>query len=168
MYGVGGERDLSEQEIPRLSGWRGCGPVRVGNQAWGQRQLDVYGAVLDVAYTLRAQLSDLAAGTRMFLVTAVEAAAARWREDDQGIWEMHVDSWRARRSRPTPWRRRACGGYTGEHGSEEVDTVDVDGGGADIGADRVHARMVGRAQRLVIGLGTGGLPELRGRPHLGQ
>jgi len=68
MYGVGGERDLSEQEIPRLSGWRGCGPVRVGNQAWGQRQLDVYGAVLDAAYTLRAQLSDLAAGTRMFLV----------------------------------------------------------------------------------------------------
>jgi len=88
MYGVGGERDLSEQEIPRLSGWRGCGPVRVGNQAWGQRQLDVYGAVLDAAYTLRAQLSDLAAGTRMFLVAAVEAAATRWREDDQGIWEM--------------------------------------------------------------------------------
>ncbi len=88
MNGVGGERDLSEQEIPRLSGWRGCGPVRVGNQAWGQRQLDVYGAVLDAAYTLRAQLSDLAAGTRMFLVAAVEAAATRWREDDQGIWEM--------------------------------------------------------------------------------
>jgi GH15 family glucan-1,4-alpha-glucosidase len=83
MYGVGGERDLSEQELPRLSGWRGCGPVRVSNQAWGQRQLDVYGAVLDAAYTLRAQLSDLAAGTRMFLVAAVEAAATRWREDDQ-------------------------------------------------------------------------------------
>ncbi len=48
----------------------------------------MYGAVLDAAYTLRAQLSDLAAGTRMFLVAAVEAAATRWREDDQGIWEM--------------------------------------------------------------------------------
>ncbi len=131
MYGVGGERDLSEQEIPRLSGWRGCGPVRVGNQAWGQRQLDVYGAVLDAAYTLHAQLSDLAAGTRMFLVAAVEAAATRWREDDQGIWEMrgqprpypaqqadvlggpgpgHRDGRAARRHRPrAPVVRRARG-----------------------------------------------------------
>jgi len=88
MFGVGGERDLTEHTIARLSGWRDSGPVRTGNEAWGQRQLDVYGALLDAAYTLRDQLSDLAAGTRMFLVAAVEAAAARWREDDQGIWEV--------------------------------------------------------------------------------
>jgi len=88
MYGVGGERDLTEHTIPRLSGWRHSGPVRTGNQAWGQRQLDVYGAVLDAAHTLREQLRDMSAGTQMFLVAAVEAAAARWREDDQGIWEV--------------------------------------------------------------------------------
>ncbi len=88
MYGVGGERDLSERELPFLSGWRGSGPVRVGNDAWRQRQLDVYGAVLDAAHTLRAQLSDMAEATRSFLVAAVEAAAARWRDDDQGIWEI--------------------------------------------------------------------------------
>ena len=54
-------------------------------------------------------------------------------------------------------------GYTGEHGSEEVGTVDVDGGGADIRAATIHARMEGPAQRLVTGLGSGGLRELRGQ-----
>ena len=88
MFGVGGERDLTEHTIPRLSGWRHSGPVRTGNEAWGQSQLDVYGAVLDAAHTLRDQLVDMPEGTRVFLVAAVEAAAIRWRDDDQGIWEV--------------------------------------------------------------------------------
>ena len=88
MFGVGGERDLSERELPHLSGWRSSGPVRAGNGAWDQRQLDVYGSVLDAAYTLREQLGALDERTRMFLVAAVEAAASRWRDDDQGIWEV--------------------------------------------------------------------------------
>jgi GH15 family glucan-1,4-alpha-glucosidase len=88
MFGIGGERDLSERELPHLSGWRDTGPVRVGNGAWGQRQLDVYGSLLDAAYTLREQLGELDDGTRMFLVAAVEAAASRWHEDDQGLWEI--------------------------------------------------------------------------------
>jgi len=88
LFGVGGERDLTEHTIPRLTGWRHSGPVRTGNEAWGQRQLDVYGAVLDAAHTLRDQLVDMTEGTQIFLVAAVEAAAARWRDDDQGIWEV--------------------------------------------------------------------------------
>ncbi len=88
MFGVGGERDLTERELPHLSGWRDSGPVRVGNQAWGQRQLDVYGAILDAAYTLQLHLMTIADTTRMFLVAVVDAAAARWRDDDQGIWEV--------------------------------------------------------------------------------
>jgi GH15 family glucan-1,4-alpha-glucosidase len=88
MFGIGGERDLTEREVPHLTGWRDSGPVRVGNDAWEQRQLDVYGALLDAAHTLRAQLADLDEPTRMFLIAAVEAAAARWPEDDQGIWEV--------------------------------------------------------------------------------
>jgi len=82
MFGVGGERDLTEHTIARLSGWRDSGPVRTGNEAWGQRQLDVYGALLDAAYTLRDQLKYMELGTQVFLVAAVEAAAARWRQDD--------------------------------------------------------------------------------------
>jgi len=88
MFGIGGERDLTEREIPHLAGWRGSGPVRVGNDAWGQRQLDVYGALLDAAYTLRVQLGDLDEATRLFLVAAVDAAQSLWGEDDQGIWEV--------------------------------------------------------------------------------
>jgi len=82
MFGVGGERDLTEHTIARLSGWRDSGPVRTGNEAWGQRQLDVYGALLDAAYTLRDQLKYMELGTQVFLVAAVQAAAARWRQDD--------------------------------------------------------------------------------------
>ncbi|MBA3742866.1 glycoside hydrolase family 15 protein [Sporichthya sp.] len=88
MYGIGGERDLTERELGHLSGWRDCGPVRVGNGAWSQRQLDVYGSLLDAAHTLRSRLGTLDAGTRAFLVAAVDAAADRWAEDDQGIWEI--------------------------------------------------------------------------------
>ena len=53
MFGVGGERDLSERELPHLAGWRGSRPVRVGNGAWLQRQLDVYGELLGAAATGR-------------------------------------------------------------------------------------------------------------------
>ncbi len=88
MFGIGGERDLSERELSHLSGWRDSGPVRVGNEAWAQHQLDVYGALLDAAYTLRDQLGELDEPTRLFLVAVVDAAASRWREEDQGIWEV--------------------------------------------------------------------------------
>ena len=47
MFGIGGERDLTERELPHLAGWRGSRPVRVGNGAWTQRQLDVYGELLE-------------------------------------------------------------------------------------------------------------------------
>ena len=46
MFGIGGERDLTERELPHLEGWRHSVPVRVGNGAWNQRQLDVYGELL--------------------------------------------------------------------------------------------------------------------------
>ena len=89
MFGVGAERDLTERVLPQLSGWRGSGPVRVGNAAWSQRQQDVYGALLDAALMLRDQLgTDLAAPTRLLLVAAVEAAAASWQLPDQGLWEV--------------------------------------------------------------------------------
>ncbi len=88
MFGIGGEQDLSERELPHLAGWRNSGPVRVGNDAWGQRQLDVYGALLDAAYTLRGELGDMDEATGRFLIAAVDRAAALWREDDQGIWEI--------------------------------------------------------------------------------
>jgi GH15 family glucan-1,4-alpha-glucosidase len=88
MFGIGGERDLSERALPHLSGWRGSRPVRVGNGAWSQRQLDVYGELLGAAQRLVEQLGDLDEPTRRFLVAAADAAAVRWTEKDQGIWEV--------------------------------------------------------------------------------
>jgi GH15 family glucan-1,4-alpha-glucosidase len=85
MFGIGGERDLSERELPHLAGWRGSRPVRVGNGAWRQRQLDVYGELLGAAQRLVDQLGELDPVTRRFLTAA---AASRWREKDQGIWEI--------------------------------------------------------------------------------
>ena len=88
MFGVGGEHDLFERTLPHLSGWRNSRPVRVGNGAWEQRQLDVYGELLGAAHRLPDQLEGLDAATRGFLVALADTAARRWTETDQGIWEV--------------------------------------------------------------------------------
>jgi GH15 family glucan-1,4-alpha-glucosidase len=88
MFGVGGEHDLSERELPHLTGWRASRPVRVGNGAWTQRQLDVYGELLGAAQRLADQLGELDPVTQQFLAAAADTAASRWKEKDQGIWEI--------------------------------------------------------------------------------
>jgi alpha,alpha-trehalase len=88
MFGVGGRHDLAERKLEHLRGWRDSAPVRVGNGAWEQRQLDVYGELLSAAYILKDYLGDIDAATRRFLVDVADAAAARWQESDQGIWEV--------------------------------------------------------------------------------
>ncbi|MGI5451215.1 glycoside hydrolase family 15 protein [Streptomyces sp. CA-243310] len=87
MYGIGGERDLSERTLPHLSGWRDSSPVRVGNDAWRQRQLDVYGELLDAAHQTLPHAELLDPPVRTFLRQCAEAAARRWADPDQGIWE---------------------------------------------------------------------------------
>ena len=88
MFGVGGEHDLTERELGHLSGWRGSRPVRTGNGAWNQRQLDVYGELLGAAHRLPDQLAALHPVGRRFLADLADIAAARWCEADQGIWEI--------------------------------------------------------------------------------
>lgn len=86
MFGVGGQRDLTEKDPAHLAGWRDSRPVRVGNGAYDQRQLDVYGELIGAAHRLADHLGDLDGPTRQFLSAAADAAAARWREQDHGIW----------------------------------------------------------------------------------
>ena len=88
MFGVEGERDLTERELLHLSGWRESRPVRVGNAAWRQRQLDVYGELLSAALRLREQVGVFTPDTAGFLAAVADAALARWREPDHGIWEI--------------------------------------------------------------------------------
>ncbi|MEJ7787366.1 MAG: glycoside hydrolase family 15 protein [Solirubrobacteraceae bacterium] len=87
MYGVEGERDLTEHEAAHLPGFRGSRPVRLGNGAWDQTQLDVLGEVLDAAQQLREQLGELDDPTRLLLVALANRAASTWREPDAGMWE---------------------------------------------------------------------------------
>jgi GH15 family glucan-1,4-alpha-glucosidase len=88
MFAVEGQRDLTEQELPHLSGWRDSRPVRVGNGAWRQRQLDIYGELLGAALRLQKQLGAFTPDTAGFLSSVAEAALRRWREPDQGVWEI--------------------------------------------------------------------------------
>ncbi len=87
MYGVEGERDLSEHVLEHLSGYRGSRPVRVGNAAWDQKQLDVLGEVLDAAHLLREQLGELSTPSRQLLVALANRAVTSWQEPDAGMWE---------------------------------------------------------------------------------
>ena len=87
MYGVAGERRLTEVELPWLSGYQGAKPVRIGNEATEQLQLDVYGQVVNsIHHARRAGLEDNGDGWALTrsLVDVVEAS---WRLPDEGIWE---------------------------------------------------------------------------------
>ncbi len=88
MFGVRGERDLTERELPHLSGWRGSAPVRAGNGAWTQRQIDVYGELLAAVHRLSDEIGEFDPATRDFLVAVADTAAHRWTDKDNGIWEV--------------------------------------------------------------------------------
>jgi GH15 family glucan-1,4-alpha-glucosidase len=92
MFGIGGEHDLSERILPHLDGWRANPPVRVGNDAWRQEQVDVYGEVLDTAYRLADLITEMHDEERAFLVSLADSAARRWRQPDQGIWEVRGEA----------------------------------------------------------------------------
>jgi alpha,alpha-trehalase len=108
MFGITGESDLTERVLSHLPGWRNSAPVRVGNAAWRQRQLDVYGELLSAVERMSDRLFDpvarrvgplaapgkwdnapeLSEATRRFLVELADTAARRWQEKDSGIWEV--------------------------------------------------------------------------------
>jgi GH15 family glucan-1,4-alpha-glucosidase len=88
MYGIGGERQLTEHILEYLSGYEESRPVRTGNGAWDQRQHDVWGVLLDSVY-LHARGRDRLDERRWpMIIRQVEAALSQWREPDQGIWEV--------------------------------------------------------------------------------
>jgi GH15 family glucan-1,4-alpha-glucosidase len=88
MYGVGGERFLPEIELDHLEGYRGSRPVRIGNGAASQFQLDVFGELLDTVWLFRNHGGDVDEVFWEFLVRVGGAVLDLWREPDQGIWEI--------------------------------------------------------------------------------
>ncbi|MEY2422150.1 MAG: alpha,alpha-trehalase [Acidimicrobiaceae bacterium] len=88
MYGIGGERDLTEQLLEHLDGYLGSRPVRIGNGAYNQVQHDVWGAVLDSVYIHTKSRDQLDERLWPILKRQVEAALQNWKLPDRGIWEV--------------------------------------------------------------------------------
>jgi GH15 family glucan-1,4-alpha-glucosidase len=121
MYGIGGERDLTEKTLDHLSGYQGARPVRIGNGAWNQQQHDVWGMILDA---LDIQFHR-AAGQIMLpvwegLAGFVDAALEHWREPDQGIWEVRGEPKHFTASKVMCWVAASRGAdLAGERGDGE-------------------------------------------------
>jgi GH15 family glucan-1,4-alpha-glucosidase len=88
MYGVGGERLLPEVELDWLEGYRGSRPVRIGNGAAQQFQLDTFGELLDTAWLWRRHGGEIDEIFWDFLSRVGGVVLEKWREPDQGIWEI--------------------------------------------------------------------------------
>ncbi|HUG63759.1 MAG TPA: glycoside hydrolase family 15 protein [Gaiellaceae bacterium] len=88
MYGVAGERRLTEFELPWLDGYEGSRPVRVGNRASDQRQLDVYGEVVEALYQSRSKGLPPSDDAWRLTSRIFDWLESGWREPDEGIWEV--------------------------------------------------------------------------------
>ncbi len=88
VYGIDGQADLTETELSHLDGYGGARPVRTGNEAYRQRQNDVWGAVLDSVYLHTKSRDRLDDRVWPVLRRQVESALEHWREPDRGIWEV--------------------------------------------------------------------------------
>lgn len=88
MYGIAGERRLDEYELPWLPGFEDSRPVRVGNAASGQLQLDVFGEVMDAMYRMVASGRDGSESGWPVLKRLLAWLETGWRQEDAGIWEV--------------------------------------------------------------------------------
>jgi GH15 family glucan-1,4-alpha-glucosidase len=92
MYGIGAESKLTEQTLDHLSGYEGARPVRIGNDAYEQKQHDVWGAVLDSIYLHTKSRDQLPDRLWPIIKRQVETALAEWRKPDCGVWEVRGDA----------------------------------------------------------------------------
>ncbi|MFF0493528.1 glycoside hydrolase family 15 protein [Nocardia sp. NPDC004068] len=88
LYGVGGEREITEAELNHLYGYDGARPVRIGNGAYNQQQHDVWGVLLDSVYLHVKSRQQVPETLWPMLEQAVQGAIDNWREPDRGIWEV--------------------------------------------------------------------------------
>ena len=103
MYGIDGRSELPEEILGHLEGYRGCGPVRVGNAAAEQLQLDIYGELLDSVYLYNKYATPLYHDAWEHLSRVVEWVCEDWDEADEGIWETRGGRKRFTHSRLMSW-----------------------------------------------------------------
>lgn len=87
MYGIDGRTDLAERELGHLEGYRGSAPVRVGNAAAEQLQLDIYGALVDSFYLYDKWAEPISSEQWEHVCALVDWVCAHWDQPDEGIWE---------------------------------------------------------------------------------
>ncbi|BCJ77556.1 glucoamylase [Catellatospora sp. IY07-71] len=87
LYGIDGRTDLAEQELPHLEGYRCSAPVRIGNNAVGQLQLDIYGALIDSIYLYDKWAHPISSDRWEEVIAIVDWVCGNWNQPDEGIWE---------------------------------------------------------------------------------
>ena len=103
MYGIDGTRRLPEAELPWLAGYEGSSPVRTGNQASGQLQLDVWGETLDGLNLAREAGIHTSADAWAIQVALMEHLEGEWQEPDNGLWEVRGDRRHFTHSKVMAW-----------------------------------------------------------------
>ena len=103
LYNVFGEAQLSERQLPHLAGYAGSRPVRIGNNAHGQLQLDVYGEVIEAAARFARTGGRFDHDTARMLAGLGRTVCARWREPDEGIWEGRAGRFQHTHSKALCW-----------------------------------------------------------------
>ncbi len=138
MYGIAGERRLTEYEITWLKGYENAGPVRIGNAASDQLQLDVCGEVLDALYQARRMKlpsNDAAWGLEQALLAHLETI---WEQPDEGMWEVRGGRRHFTHSKVMAW-------VAFDRAVRSVEEFGLDGPVERWGAlrDRIHAEVCG-------------------------
>jgi GH15 family glucan-1,4-alpha-glucosidase len=88
MYGLQGNKELHEETLDHLDGYRGSRPVRIGNAAWQQFQLDIYGELMDSVYLYNKHGTPISYDLWADLSTALNWLVDNWQREDDGIWEV--------------------------------------------------------------------------------
>ena len=88
MYGLDGRRELTEESLDHLDGYRGSRPVRVGNGAYNQLQLDIYGELMDSVYLYNKYGTPISYDLWVHLRRLVDWVCDNWRREDEGVWEV--------------------------------------------------------------------------------
>jgi GH15 family glucan-1,4-alpha-glucosidase len=88
MYGIDGRHELDEEELTHLAGYKGSKPVRIGNAAYKQLQLDIYGELMDAVYLFNKHGTPISFELWMYLRRLVNWVSDHWQEEDEAIWEV--------------------------------------------------------------------------------
>jgi GH15 family glucan-1,4-alpha-glucosidase len=103
LYALDGRQELPETELEHLSGYGGAQPVRVGNEAYDQKQLDIYGELLDAVYLANKYGEAISHEGWQHVTQLVDRVCATWRDKDVGIWEMRGEAQHFLHSRLMCW-----------------------------------------------------------------